>query len=179
MITNDYVSPEPKVEMICGREDLVAVTVYDSEMVGQSGYDYNLLAAFADLDISYIAKSTNANTISHYVPQKTVQADRLEPAIKERFPTAQVKFDKVAIVSVLGSNMRAPHFFGDAAKALSEANVQVLGMSQSMRGVNMQFVVVRKDSPTAQLALHAAFVESNSPATMTNGIRAVSKENLT
>jgi aspartate kinase len=161
VITNDYVSPEPKVEMICGREDLIAVTVYDSEMVAQSGYDYNLLAAFADLDISYIAKSTNANTISHYVPQKTVQADRLEPAIKERFPTAQVKFDKVAIVSVLGSNMRAPHFFGDAAKALSEANVQVLGMSQSMHGVNMQFMVAREDSATAQLALHAAFVESD------------------
>ena len=175
VITNDYVSAEPKVEMICGREDLVAVTVYDSEMVGQSGYDYNLLAAFADLDISYIAKSTNANTISHYVPEKTVQADRLEPAIKERFPTAQVTFDKVAIVSVLGSNMRAPHFFGDAAKALSEANVQVLGMSQSMHGVNMQFMVAREDSPTAQLALHAAFVESSPSATMTNRIRAFVK----
>jgi len=172
VITNDYVSPEPKVEMICGREDLVAVTVYDSEMVGQSGYDYKLLAAFADLDISYIAKSANANTISHYVPQKTVQADRLEPAIKERFPRAQIKFDKVAIVSVLGSNMQAPHFFGDAAKALSEANVQVLGMSQSMHGVNMQFMVARKDSATAQLALHAVFVEGNSSAAMTNSISA-------
>jgi aspartate kinase len=156
--------------MICGREDLVAVTVYDPEMVGQSGYDYDLLKAFADLDISYIAKSTNANTISHYVPEKTVQVDRLEAAIKERFPTAQVKFDKVAIVSVLGSNMQAPHFFGDAAKALSEVNVQVLGMSQSMRAVNMQFMVARQDSATAQLALHAAFVESNSSVALTNRI---------
>ena len=139
-------------------------------MIGQSGYDYHLLAAFADLDISYIAKSTNANTISHYVPEKSVQADRLEPAIKERFPTAQVRFDKVAIVSLLGSNMRAPGFFGHAAKALSKANVQILGMSQSMHGVNMQFMIARKDSATAQLALHAAFVESNSSVALTKRI---------
>ena len=77
VISNNYVSPEPKVEMISGREDIVAVTVYDSQMVGQSGYDYSLLSAFADQGISYIAKSTNANTISHYVPEKTVQADAL------------------------------------------------------------------------------------------------------
>lgn len=161
VITNGYTSPEPKVEMICGREDMVAVTVYDSEMVGQSGYDYNLLSAFAELNISYIAKSTNANTISHYVPEKSVQADALESAIKERFPSAQVHFENVAIVSVLGSNMSDPSFFGIAANALAQAKVQVVGMSQSMRGVNMQFMVARKDAETAQLALHTAFVETS------------------
>jgi aspartate kinase len=161
VITSKYVSSDPKVEMICGREDIVAVTVYDSQMVGQSGYDYGLLAAFADLGISYIAKSTNANTISHYVSEETAQADALVSAITERFPTAQVHFEDVAIVSVLGSNMSAPTFFGTAAGALANANVQVLGMSQSMRGVNMQLMVARKDSETAQMALHKAFVETS------------------
>ena len=147
--------------MICGREDLVAVTVYDWEMVAQRGYDYNLLAGFADLDISYIVKSTNVNTISHYVSEKNVQADRFEPAIKRRYPTAQVTSDKVANVSPLGSNMRAPHFLKDAAKALCDANVQFLGTSHSLNGVDIQFVVVRQNFAAAQLALHAAIVETN------------------
>ncbi|MFA7231490.1 MAG: aspartate kinase, partial [Victivallaceae bacterium] len=62
LISKDYTSPKPRVEMICGRNDIVAVEVFDPEMVGESGYDYHLLKSFADNRISYIAKNTNANT---------------------------------------------------------------------------------------------------------------------
>lgn len=158
LITREYVSPEPKAEMICGREDITAISVYDSEMVGQKGYDYRLLSAFKDADINYIAKSTNANTISHYIPEKHGKVERCLTLIAERFPKASVTIDRVAIVSVLGSNMKDPNFLAIAARSLADAGIQVEAMSQSMHGVNMQFMVAREKAAAAQLALHAAFV---------------------
>ena len=60
LISKHYVSPNPRVDMICGRRDIIAIEVFDPEMVGQSGYDYQVLASFAKYKISYIAKNTNA-----------------------------------------------------------------------------------------------------------------------
>lgn len=68
LLTKDYVSSEPRVELITGREDVQAVEVHDPDMVGWEGYDRKLLAAFEDSHVSYLAKSTNANTITHVVP---------------------------------------------------------------------------------------------------------------
>ena len=42
LISRDYISPNPRVEMICGRNDIVALEMHDPEMVGESGYDYRL-----------------------------------------------------------------------------------------------------------------------------------------
>ena len=56
LISRDYVSPSPKVDMICGRDDILAIEVFDSTMVGEVGYDYKLVKTLADNNISYIAK---------------------------------------------------------------------------------------------------------------------------
>ena len=71
LISRDYISPAPRVEMICGRSDLIALEVHDPEMVGGVGYDHRLTEFLARNGINYIAKNTNANTITHYIPQKS------------------------------------------------------------------------------------------------------------
>ncbi len=159
LISNSYVSPVPRVEMICGRNDIEAIEVMDPEMVGQIGYDLRLLQSFVDCDISYIAKNTNANTITHFVPQKNRRLDECVDLIKKRTPLATVKRFPVALVSVIGTNMKIPGFLSKAADALRNANINVLALSQSTRQVNMQFVLERKDFEVAQQVLHKAFVE--------------------
>jgi aspartate kinase len=159
IIQRDYVSPEPRVEIICGRSDVIAFEVYDPEMVGQCGYDYRLLKSFVDTGISYIAKNTNANTITHFVPEKSDRLNDCVRLLQERLPGATVNLNPVAIVSVIGSNMKIPGFLYRAAKALAEAGINVLGLDQAMRQVNMQFIVTREDFQKAQLALHREFVE--------------------
>lgn len=165
LISRDYVSPVPRVEMICGRDDILAIEVYDPEMVGQSGYDYHLLESFAKTNISYIAKNTNANTIAHYIPEKLRGIDHCISMIKKKFPGAQVQVKEVSIVSVIGSNMQIPGFLARAAQALASADINILALDQSMRQVNMQFIIERNHFEKAQVALHREFVEKSGHGT--------------
>jgi len=160
LISDDYVSPDPRVEMICGRKDLVAIEVFDPEMVGECGYDYKLMGCLVKYGISYIAKSTNANTIVHMVPEKNKKLSQCLKDIQDTLPGAQVTTAKVAIVGVMGTNMRIPGFLAKAARALADAGVNILALDQSMRQVNIQFVIDRKDFGSAQIALHRALVEN-------------------
>ncbi len=159
LISKDYISPEPRVEMICGRDDVLAIEVYDPQMVGESGYDYNLLKAFAENNISYIAKNTNANTITHFIPEKTKRIDNCKSDIKATFSGCEISITEVAIVSVIGTNMKIHGFLHRAAKSLANAKINILGLDQCMRQVNMQFIVERKDFEKAEIALHKEFVE--------------------
>ena len=145
LISNDYVSPTPRVEMICGRNDIIAVEVHDPNMVGESGYDYRIMENFYRNHISYIAKNTNANTITHYVSSRNRNLGRCLEEIKACFPEATITTKEVAIIAVIGSNMKLPGFLSRAANALAEAKINVLALDQCIRQVNMQFVVARED----------------------------------
>lgn len=161
LISRDYVSPVARVEMICGRNNVESIEVMDPEMVNRVGYDYHLLQSFVDTDISYIAKTTNANTITHFVPQKHRRLDECVDMIRRRLPSAIVTRAPVAIVSVIGSNMSIPGFLFRAAQALRGAEINVLALCQSTRQVNMQFILSRNDFELAQKVLHRAFVEES------------------
>ena len=159
LISQDYVSPTPKVDMICGRKDIIAVEIFDTEMVGASGYDYKVLESFARNNISYIAKNTNANTITHYVSERYKNLEACLAELRQTFPKAQITTRAVAIVAVIGSNMKIPGFLSRAATALAQANINVLALDQCMRQVNMQFIIAREHFAEAQKALHAELVE--------------------
>ena len=159
LISRDYVSPSPKVDMICGRDDILAIEVFDSSMVGEVGYDYKLVKVLVNAGISYIAKNTNANTISHYIEEKEKNIDKAIQEIKSTFPKADVSAHKLAIVSVLGTNMGFPGFMARASSALAEAGINILAVDQCLRQVNMQFVIKRDKFKEAQFALHKKLVE--------------------
>ncbi|HJO93614.1 MAG TPA: aspartate kinase [Victivallales bacterium] len=160
LISRGYISPVPKVDMICGRDDILAMEVFDSQMVGEVGYDHKLLKIFNDNKISYITKNTNANTITHYISEKAKNVDKLINEIKQLFPKAHVTVYKVGIVCVIGSNMAIPGFLSRAANALANSNINILALDQCLRQVNMQFIVKREKFEEAQLALHKELVEN-------------------
>ena len=159
LISRDYISPAPRVEMICGRSDLIALEVHDPEMVGGVGYDHRLTEFLARNGINYIAKNTNANTITHYIPQKSKNIEACMAEMRKAFVHATVTGTPVAVVSVIGTNMKIPGFLAKAAKALYEADINVLALDQVMRQVNIQFIVSRDDFKKAQIVLHREFVE--------------------
>ncbi len=160
LISRDYISPTPRVEMICGRSDLIALEVHDPEMVGGVGYDHKLTEFLARNGINYIAKNTNANTITHYIPQKSKNIEACMAEMRKAFVHATVTDTPVAVVSVIGTNMKIPGFLAKAAKALYEADINVLALDQVMRQVNIQFIVAREDFRKAQIVLHREFVEN-------------------
>ncbi|MBQ4480164.1 MAG: aspartate kinase [Victivallales bacterium] len=159
LISCNYVSPTPRVEMICGRSDVIGIEVFDPEMVSKVGYDYNLMKSLVDHRISYITKTTNANTITHFVPSKKLHIESCVEDIKRRIPAATVNTIPVALIGVIGTNMKIPGFLSKAAQALYEAHINTLAVVQSPRQVNMQFIVDRNDFQRAQKVLHKAFVE--------------------
>lgn len=159
VISCDYVAPVPHVEMICGRSDVIAVEVMDPEMVGTVGYDLRLMQCMADMNISYIAKTTNANTITHFIPQKNRHIADCIKKMGQVCPNAVIRTFQVAIVSVIGSNMSIPGFLSKAADAIHKSHINVLSLVQSTRQVNMQFIIAVSDFEKAQKALHKAFVE--------------------
>ena len=160
LISRDYISPAPRVEMICGRSDLIALEVHDPEMVGGVGYDHRLTEFLVRNGINYIAKNTNANTITHYIPQKSKNIEACMAEMRKAFVHATVTGIPVAVVSVIGTNMKIPGFLAKAAKALYEADINVLALDQVMRQVNIQFIVSRDDFKKAQIVLHREFVEN-------------------
>ena len=160
LISKDYVAPQPRVDMICGRSDVLAVEVFDPEMVGQSGYDHKVMGCFAANKISYIAKNTNANTITHYVSERSKGLKECIEQIRQEFPRAGISCREVAIIGVIGSNMKLPGFLSRAARALADADINILALDQCMRQVNMQFIVDRSDFQQAQIALHRKLVEN-------------------
>ena len=159
LINSDYVSPKPRVDMICGRKDVVAIEVFDPEMVGASGYDYQVLRHFAKNKLSYIAKNTNANTITHYVSERNDHLKQCVAELVADFPNARVTTRKVAIIAVIGSNMKIPGFLSRAATSLASSGINVLALDQCMRQVNMQFIIDRDKFEAAQIALHRELVE--------------------
>lgn len=159
LISNDYVSPAPRVDMICGRSDIVAIEIHDPNMVGECGYDYRVMESFVNHNISYIAKNTNANTITHYIPKRSRTLQACLAELRERFPEASIETADVAIIAVIGSNMKIPGFLSRAARALAEAGINILALDQCMRQVNMQFIVSPADFKSAQIALHRELVE--------------------
>ncbi len=159
LISKDYVSPSPRVDMICGRTDLIAIELYDPEMVGESGFDYRILESFTQNRSSYVAKNTNANTITHYVPERSRNLDKCLAQLERSFPNSTIVTRRVAIAAVIGSNMKLPGFLSRAAAAFAGANINILALDQCMRQVNMQFVIDRADYSRAIIALHRELVE--------------------
>ena len=129
-------------------------------MVGEAGYDHRLTQAFADTGISFIAKNTNANTITHIVPEKSDRLDECVSLIRQRLPGAAVRIQPIGMVCVIGTNMRIPGLLCRAAQALAAADIYVLGLDQALRQINMQFFVGRDDFGKAIRELHREFVET-------------------
>lgn len=160
LISKSFKSEKHRVEMVTGRKDLIAIEVMDPDMVGQSGYDYRICKVFADNKISYIAKNTNANTITHYVSNRTKNLDKAISELEAEFSSAQIRKENVALVSAIGSNISYPGFMAKAAGKLAEAEINILAVGQCMRQVNMQFVVDIDSFEGAVKALHAGVVEN-------------------
>ncbi len=159
LITNAYKSPEAKVEIIAGRKGVTGIEVWDQDMVGRWDHDAKLLSHFTAQKIRYLAKDTNANTLTHYVAAPLARIKKLSDSIKASFPSADILVKKVALVSAIGSNMADTWILPTAVHALANAGVEILGLHKCMRQVDIQFVVEEDDFQKAICALHQNLVE--------------------
>lgn len=162
LIDGNYKSDTPCVEIIAGRKGVFAIEFFEQDMVGSYGYDAQLLNILDKFKLKILAKDTNANTITHFVAGSLKLIKRTTQAMEEQFPSATVSVRKVAFISAIGSNMDVPGLLSNAASALAKASINILALHQSMRQVDMQFVVDEKDYESAIIYLHEHLIERRS-----------------
>lgn len=153
LITREYVSPEPKVEIVSGTTKVIAVEIHDPMMVGEVGFDLNIMTHFAKFGVSYILKSTNANSITMVLWENSKSKELIDH-LKNHF--YQVREESVALICVMGTNIAMPGFLYRASKALYDNNINIESFAQSLRQVNMQFVIRREFYNKAVIALNDA-----------------------
>ncbi|TGE39041.1 aspartate kinase [Desulfosporosinus fructosivorans] len=151
VISNDYIGPQAKIEIIAGSDKIVVLEIHDSSMVGEIGFDLEIMNKFMSHNISYIMKATNANSISLVIWESDLNDD-LVPELEAEYQT--VTLQEAAIVCVIGSNIAMPKILARAANALAKNNINIKCVSQSLRQVNMQFVIDRKMYKKAIIALN-------------------------
>jgi aspartate kinase len=151
LITKDYIGSESRIEIITGSNKVSAIEIHDPLMVGSVGFDLRILETFRRYRVSYILKSTNANSITHIVWERNV-SDALLEELRDAYDTVTVR--KVAVVCAIGSNIAKPGVLGEATNALATNGINIEAISQSLRQVNMQFVINRGDYHKAIICLN-------------------------
>ncbi|WP_193161700.1 aspartate kinase [Microbulbifer hainanensis] len=160
LVTGDYFSETPCVEIIAGRKNIYAVECFDQDMMGlMTSYDRSINDIIARFKGNVVTKDTNANTITHFLANNLKTVKRIRSVICEQFPDCDIQVRKVAVVSAIGSDMKVPGMLSRAVAALARSGISVLAVHQSMRQVDMQFVVNESDYESAVKSLHHALVE--------------------
>jgi aspartate kinase len=129
------------------------VDIHDPLMVGAIGFDLGILEILKKHGVSYILKATNANSITHVIPEKAVKPAFVDE-LKARY--AQVTTMPAAVVCVIGTNISIPGVLARATNVLAENKINVICVSQAYRQINMQFVIDRADYKKAVAALNGA-----------------------
>lgn len=160
LITRDYVSDSPCVEIIAGCKGIYALEFFDQNMAGSiQDYDQEILGLIKRFKAHIVSKDVNANTITHYLSTNLKTIKRIRADLEQHYPEAQINQQKVAIVSAIGSDMQIPGILAKTVQAIASKNVSVLAAHQSMRQVDMQFVVNESDYDDTIKSMHAALVE--------------------
>jgi aspartate kinase len=156
LITKDYICPESKTEVVTGSDKVICVEIHDTRMVGEVGFDLKIMQILVEHNVSYISKATNANTIGMVLNESDC-TEALCEALREKFES--IAEEETAIVCAIGSNIAKPGVMAEATRALAEADINILGVSQTTRQTNMQFIVKRGDFLNTQRVLHRALCE--------------------
>jgi aspartate kinase len=153
LISKSYKGIESKVEIIAGTDKVVVIEIHDSSMVGEVGFDKIMMSILEKYKISYIMKATNANSISMLIWEQVARPEMIKE-LEDHYQLITVK--KVAVISVIGSNIAKPGVLAKASQVLAQNHINIECVSQSLRQVNIQFVIDRENFRKAIAVLNQA-----------------------
>lgn len=160
LITDDYVSEQPQVEIIAGMKNLIALEVFDQDMLGQQArYEKELLNIVQRLNCRVVTKDFNANTITLYVSASLNKVQQLALQVEQTLTSATVSTRKLSLVSAMGSDMAIQGLLSRSVGTLYEKGINIEAIHQNTRQVEMQFMVNEDVYESAVQAIHANLVE--------------------
>lgn len=164
-----------RVEMVTGL-DIHGFEVHEPDMVGVKGYDAAILESLTRHNLRIVSKSSNANSITHWLDASLKSIRRVERDLNARYPGAEISTRPVAMVSAIGSDLADLGLVRRALQALEEAGIRPLALQQGMRRVEVQVIVAREQSGGAVKALHRALIEDAEHPPRTRGDDEVSAQ---
>ncbi len=159
LVTGDYVSDVPRVEIVTGLRQVQALQFFEQDMVGVKGYDAAILDALTRHKIWIVSKSSNANTITHYLSASAAAVNKVIADLQDQYPDAAISAQPVAMVAAIGSDISRPGLVPDALRALHDAGIAMIAVQHQIRNVDVQFIVESRDFDAAVRVLHKALVE--------------------
>jgi aspartate kinase len=162
LITNDYKSETPRVEIIAGIPHVYAFNVFDQDMVGEPQHLLEIQRLVQEFNVPLLAKEHNANTVTFYLDTGLKVIKRIQARIERHFPNAKMESRKVAMVSVIGSDLNVPGILARLATSLAEKDINVMAIYQSIRQVDVRIVIEEDHYEGAISALHHALIEQQS-----------------
>ncbi|WP_439123541.1 aspartate kinase [Marivita sp.] len=157
-LIDDQPSKEAAAEIVTGL-DIVTLEVFEQDMVGVKGYDAGILDILTRHNVRIVSKVSNANTITHYLDASLKTMRRVERDIAKLFPAAEITSRRLAMVSVIGRDLRGLSVLTRGLQAIANAGCEAIGASQGPRNVDVQFVMDRATMEPVIRALHAELIE--------------------
>ncbi|MBN2906963.1 MAG: aspartate kinase [Rhodobacteraceae bacterium] len=152
-----------RVEMVTGL-GVYALELFEQDMVGVKGYDTAILDVLTRHRVRIVAKTSNANTITHYLDAPLKSVRRVERDLAGRYPTAALNARNLAVVAAIGRDLSGLRVLLRGLSALEDAGIDLVAVQQTTRDVDAQFVVPRERMEDAIRALHAVLVEGRTDA---------------
>ena len=156
-LIDDQPAETPGVEIVTGL-DVVALELFEQDMVGVKGYDAAILEALSRHKVRIVSKTSNANTITHYVEASLKTVRRVVRDLEEKFPSADIGTRTLSIVSAIGRDLTDTRALTRGLRAMEEAGLAIIAAHQTPRNVDVQFALRSEDRSAAIAALHAALV---------------------
>lgn len=158
-LIDDSEAGKARVEMITGL-GVYAVELVEQDMVGVKGYDSAILDVLARHKVWIVSKTTNANTITHYLNAPLKAVRRVERDLARLYPNAGLSARNLAVVAVIGRSLKGLKVMARGLTALDEAGIEPVGMQKTTRDVEAQFIVPKDQMQEAIRVLHGALVET-------------------
>ncbi|MGC9368040.1 MAG: aspartate kinase [Paracoccaceae bacterium] len=162
-LIDDQPAEEPAVEIVTGL-DVMAIELFEQDMVGVKGYDAAFLEALRRHDLRIVSKTSNANTITHYVEASLKAVRRVMRELERQFPSATLTVRGLSIASAIGRDLSGLSVLTRGLVALADNGVEVIAAQQNSRNVDVQFVVERDQLKPAIHALHHELLPTSDTA---------------
>ncbi len=163
-LIDDCKAEKPEVEIVTGL-DVVAFELFEQDMVGVKGYDTAILEALRRHNVRIVSKTSNANTITHYLEASLKTVRRVERDLERLYPSATLNMRSLSIASAIGRDLTGLGVLTHGLRALDDAGIEVIAAHQTPRNVDVQFVLSREQLKPAIRALHAGLLRPQSVRT--------------
>ncbi|KKL18812.1 hypothetical protein LCGC14_2471770, partial [marine sediment metagenome] len=158
-LIDDKPAERPEAEIVTGL-DVYALELFEQDMVGVKGYDTSVLEVLTRHRVRIVSKTSNANTITHYVDAPLKAIRRVERDLKERYPQSELAVRALSMAAVIGRDLSGLRVMSRCLTRLEDVGVEPVAVQQTTRCVDVQFVVPRRDLERTIQTLHEVCISS-------------------